>query len=251
MYELTQLRTTDAAAQRYDKGVLSIYRDDYAALYPSLYITPWRKKHDLNLKNLEVLLQSLATPMPDWLDLACGQAWHFSMFPGRAHMVGLDLSGAQLVRARSRVPDAVYVNEDMATVTFPKASFNLVTNFWAGYCYLGTHERIGTLLRKVVHWIRPGGALYFEVLLARDLESFNSSHFAGQTGFSVAPRSKDYTHWQYEDFGGRHEMTSPSLDFFLNLLAPDFNAIEARHDSAFMVHLIATGRRRDHEHSMH
>ena len=59
----------------YDEGVAVIYRNDYAAVYPSLYIKAWRNKHDLNVKNLAALLQVLAAPMPEWLDLACGQAW--------------------------------------------------------------------------------------------------------------------------------------------------------------------------------
>ncbi len=243
MDKRTEASASEVAAPPYDEGAAVIYRDDYAAVYPSLYITPWRNKHDLNAKNLTALFQGLAAPMPDWLDLACGQAWHFSMFPGRARMVGLDLSGAQLMRARARVPHAVFVHEDMARVSFPIPSFDIVTNFWAGYCYLGSQERIAAVLRKAVCWIRTGGALYMEVLLARDLESFNRSHFAGQTGFAVGPRSDDYTDWRYDDVGGRHEMTSPPLEFFLDLLAPAFGAIEARHDSAFMVHLIATGRK--------
>jgi SAM-dependent methyltransferase len=234
---------SEVAAPCYCESVAAIYRDDYAAIYPSLYIAPWHNKHDLNVKNLTTVFQNLVAPMPDWLDLACGQAWHFSMFRGRAQMVGVDLSAAQLVRAQARVPDAVFVHDDMASVSFPEASFDLITNFWAGYCYLGSQGRIADLLRKALRWIRTGGALYMEVLLARDLESFNRSHFAGQTGFAVMPRSEDYTDWEYDDVGGRHEMSSPPLEFFLDLLTPTFSAIEARHDSAFMVHLIATGKK--------
>lgn len=239
----TQAEASEVMAPAYDEGAAAIYRDDYAAAYPSLYIKPWRNKHELNVRNLTAVLHGLATPMPDWLDLACGQAWHFSMFQGRARMVGVDLSQAQLARARASVPGATFVHQDMARVRFPDSSFDLVTNFWAGYCYLGSQERIAELLRKAVRWIRTGGTLYMEVLLARDLESFNLSHFAGRTGFAVKPRSADYTEWRYDDVGGSHVMTSPPLEFFLDLLGPAFSAIEARHDSAFMVHLIATGRK--------
>jgi SAM-dependent methyltransferase len=227
----------------YDEGASAIYREDYAAVYPSLYINPWQNKHDINVRNLEALLHGLAVPMPDWLDLACGQAWHFSVFQGRARMIGLDISEAQLARARERVPHATFIHADMARVRFPKASVDLVTNFWAGYCYLASRERIAEMLLKAVGWIRTGGALYMEVLLARDLESFNRSHFSEQTGFAVKRRSLDYTEWQYDDVGGHHKMTSPPLEFFLKLLTPEFTAIETWHDSAFMVHLVATGRK--------
>ena len=243
MDEPTEDNTSGAEAPPYEAGVKAIYRDDYAAVYPSLYLKPWRNKHDLNARNLAAVLRNLAAPMPDWLDLGCGQAWHFSVFPGRARMVGVDLSQAQLARARVRAPHATFIQDDMSGVRFPDASFDLVTNFWAGYCYLDSQERIALVLRKTMRWIRTGGALYMEVLLARDLESFNRSHFAGQTGFAVKPRSEDYTEWRYEDAGGRHEMTSPPLDFFLDLLGPEFTHLEAQHDSAFMVHLIASGRK--------
>ena len=242
MNRRTEARTNGIAVPDYG-NVAAIYSADYAKIYPSLYITPWRRKHDLNVRNLAAVFKTLVAPMPDWLDLACGQGWHFSKFPGTARMIGLDLSGAQLARARASVPDGIFIQKDMMSVHFPEASFDLVTNFWGGYCYLGDQKRIAAVLRNAVRWIRTGGALYIEVLLARDLESFNRSGFASQTGFIVTPGSEDYTDWRYEDVGGCHEMTSPPLEFFLDLLVPDFGAIEARHDSGFMVHLIATSRK--------
>ncbi len=158
-------------------------------------------------------------------------------------MVGVDLSVAQLSYARERLPNATFIQCDMARVDFPAASFDLVTNFWAGYCYLAEQSRIADVLRNVLRWIRRGGALYFEVLLARDLERFNQSNFAGKTGFTVVPRSPDYVDWEYDDAAGQHRMTSPPLDFFLDLLGPEFAAIEAKHDLGFMVHIIATGKK--------
>jgi hypothetical protein len=165
------------------------------------------------------------------------------MFPEGAWMLGLDISGAQLAWARVRAPDAAFVCGDLIDATFPAGSFDLVTNFWAGYCYLKSQARIARLRRSAVDWIAPGGALYIEVLLGRDLESFNRSRFSGRTGFAVSPRSDDYSDWEYEDIGGRHVMTSPPLEQFLSILSSFFHSVNARHDGAFMVHLIATGRR--------
>jgi ubiquinone/menaquinone biosynthesis C-methylase UbiE len=228
--------------QRYDELVSSIYDERYAAEYPALYIAPWPRKHELNATNLSRILAALGPGQPSWLDIGCGQAWHFSMFPGRARGIGLDLSHAQLMRAKRNVPGADFVCADMVRAPLSAASFDLVTNFWAGYCYLGTCERIGRLLRDITRWIRPGGALYLEVLLARDLESFNRSHFADATGFTVVPRSADYTAWSYFDTGGWHVMMSPPLEFFIDILTPQFEKIETNHDGAFIVHLVATER---------
>lgn len=158
-------------------------------------------------------------------------------------MVGLDISDAQLVRARSNVPDAMFVCGDLMRATFPAASLDLVTNFWAGYCYLGSRKHIDKVFRSAVDWIAPGGALYIEVLLGRDLESFNRSRFSSHTGFVVSPRSADYSEWEYEDVGGLHKMTSPPLEEFLDIVTPSFRVVGARHDGAFMIHLVATGRR--------
>jgi SAM-dependent methyltransferase len=231
--------TATAAANDHPQA---IYREPYVESYPSLYLMPWRRKHELNAANLDRILSGLRAPSPRWLDLACGQAWHFSVFPGRARMLGLDLSEAQLARAHDNAPHARFMHGDMTEAAFAAASFDLVTNFWAGYCYLRSRPRIAALVRAAVDWIAPGGALYIEVLLGNDLASFNRSQYAQRTSFAVTPLSNDYTEWQYDDNGGRHLMTSPPLEDFLKIVTPAFAAVETRHDGGFMVHLIATGR---------
>jgi len=220
----------------------AIYGEDYAQRYPELYTAPWQRKHELNARNLTGVLDGLPGPAPRWLDLACGQAWHFSAFRERARMLGVDLSEAQLQRARANAPWATFQCADMTQVAFPRCSFDLVTNFWGGYCYLHSTARITALFRDAIGWIAPGGTLYIEVLLGSDLESFNRSRFAQQTGFAVSALSADYTDWAYEDEGGRHLMTSPPLATLLEVIEPSFASVEARHDGGFMVHLIASGR---------
>jgi Methyltransferase domain len=226
-----------------DEGARAIYREPYVDHYPSLYLAPWRRKHEINATNLDRILSGLCYRSPRWLDLACGQAWHFSVFPDRAQMVGLDVSEAQLALARSNAPYALFVCGDMAEMVFPPASFDLVSNFWAGYCYLRSRQRIAALVRAAVEWVAPGGALYIEVLLGRDLASFNQSRYALRIGFAVTPLSHDFAEWQYDDLGGCHLMTSPPLEDFLEIVSPAFTTVEARHDGGFMIHLVATGRR--------
>jgi hypothetical protein len=158
-------------------------------------------------------------------------------------MLGIDISEAQLTRARINAPAATFRCEDMTEVRFPKASFDLITNFWAGYCYLNSREGISNLFRSAVDWIAPGGALYTEVLLGEDVMRFNGSGYAARFGFSASPRSDDFTDWEYDDSGGKHILTSPPLQGFLDIVSPEFSAVEALHDGTFMVHLIATGRK--------
>jgi trans-aconitate methyltransferase len=197
---------------------------------------------ELNARNLARILDALSPAKPAWLDLGCGQAWHFSQFGSRAQMLGLDISPAQLAKAARNAPQASFVCADMASACLPPHAFDLATNFWGGYCYLDSHERIEAWLRRVVHWLRPGGALYIEVLLGRDLATFNASRFAQRNDFVVSARCEDYSQWHYDDVAGRHQMTSPPLELFLDVLEPAFQRIEALHDGGFMVHLIASAR---------
>jgi SAM-dependent methyltransferase len=219
----------------------ALYGEAYAARYPELYIAPWQRKHRIDAANLTRLLDSLGAD-PRWLDLACGQAWHFSAFPDRGRQLGVDLSEAQLARARRNAPHATFLQADLDELAPAPGAFDLVTNFWAGYCYLGTSARIASLVERAVAGIADGGALYFEVLVPRDLETFNQSRYAARTGFAVTPLGDDYQDWQYDDAAGRHVMHSPPLALFLDLLATRFRNIEATHDGSFMIHLIATGR---------
>jgi len=232
-------RSADFDPRSYANRVTAIYRENYAARYGRLYLEPWPRKHELNLHNLAQILDALPIAEPSWLDLACGQAWHFARFVGRARMYGLDLSPAQLARARINAPTAAFVRADMVDAPFLHRSFDLATIFWGAYCYLDSAERIEALLHNAMCCLRPGGTLYIEVLLPRDLASFNESHFSRTNGFTVTPRTTDYEQWFYDDFGGRHWMMSPPLQFFLDIVAPEFEQIEAKHDGGFMIHLIA------------
>ena len=235
------LETETPPASTYRERVPALYRPSYARDYPDLYLTAWPAKHALNREILGGLLDELG-PDPRWIDIACGQGWHFSQFPGRARMTGLDLSEAQLARARAATPDADFICGDMAEAAFAPASFDLLTNFWGGYCYLADRAAIAALWRRVLGWIAPGGALYVELLLAEDLASFNRSGFAARTGFSVVSRGSDFVEWGYEDSAGMHVMTSPPLSEALDIFGPAFRTVDVHHDGRFVTHVVARGR---------
>lgn len=234
----------DAGSEYRPSDVLAIYDDAYADKYPSLYLDPWTAKHRLNARNIERLLRGIGQEShARWLDLACGQAWHFTSVAQPVRKVGLDLSPAQLDRAQRANPDARFVRGDVSHKVFRQAAFDLVTSFWAAYCYLNGIDRIRSFIRGAIDCTRAGGAIYLEVLLAKDLETFNLSGYTERTGFLVSPRSPDYTRWSYRDAGGEHVMTSPPLELFIEPLSESFARVEAEHDSGFMVHVIATGKR--------
>jgi len=166
------------------------------------------------------------------------------MAPPEVRTFGLDLSRAQLARARRNAPRAGLVRADMEDDVFRAATFDVVTSFWAAYAYLDDEGRILDLVRRMTRWLRPAGVLYLEVLAPEDLPGFNDSVFAARTGFRVQARSPDWTRWAYLDSGGEHRMTSPPVAAFRAVLDPCFDAVEAEHDGTFMTHVVARGRRR-------
>ncbi len=108
------------------------------------------KKHQLNVDNIISILRTLSTGQRRWLDLCCGQAWHFSMIKegvdnglnDRIEKVGGDLSPAQLKRAALGNPTANFILADVLDVFLPQDEFGLVTSFWAAYCYLKNRAKI-------------------------------------------------------------------------------------------------------------
>lgn len=223
-------------------SVQDIYNADYAAQYPLFYIEQWKDKHALNIKTIRKALATISQQHVKWLDTACGQAWHFSQIEDDILKIGLDLSSAQLHHASTHNLHSHFFRGDMCSIPFTDNTFDLVTNFWAAYCYLDDMDLIGKFIHQAIRVTRTGGAIYFELLLPEDLASFNQSKYAAITGFSTLPREADFSRWRYEDSGGIHDMTSPPLDFFSSTLSSHFENVELIHDSRFMVHMLATGK---------
>jgi hypothetical protein len=218
--------------------VREIYGEHYLDAYRALYIDHpgWRAKHELNLD----IVRSLLPPGGSWLDTCCGQAWHFTQHGGGAK-TGIDLSAAQLARARQDNPTATFLEADVLEVALD-ARFDLVTNFWGAYSYLNDHDRIAAFVRRAIEWTAPGGALYFELITPSTLEAFNASAFAEEHGAAVQLRSPDGVAWSYRDPGGWHDLTSPPAPFFEALLAPHFRTVEIRGSVTTLMQLVAAGR---------
>ncbi len=220
----------------------AIYDRAYADSYEMLYLRPWSEKHRLNVENVTRLSQQLRRQPIRWLDTCCGQAWCFSQFGDEFKKTGVDVSPAQLEAGSPKNRAATFIWADIADVAFRPGSFDLITNFWASYCYLNGRKRIREFVSRCAHWTREGGAIYFELLLPEDLERFNSSLYSEVTGFKVEMLSRETGRWSFVDFGGRHHMASPPLEAFTEILERTFQKVEAHHDGRFMVHLMASGR---------
>ena len=138
-----------------------IYSERYAPQYEALFINHplWAPKLRCNV----ALLRGLLQPLGNWVDTCCGQGWHLAQFP-RHKRQGIDISGAQLERARRRNPGVPFIQADIAEYEFPEEQrFDLVSNFWSSYSYLNDENAIRSLALKLVRWTAPGGALYLEL----------------------------------------------------------------------------------------
>jgi SAM-dependent methyltransferase len=75
----------------------------------------------------------------------------------RYEYTGVDLSAAQLERARRAFPHAAFVHGDATEVEFEPESFDGVASFFMfGHIPRAEQE---PLLRSIFSWLRPGGAL--------------------------------------------------------------------------------------------
>jgi SAM-dependent methyltransferase len=90
------------------------------------------------------------------LELGCGAGLPMTaaLADGR-DVTGVDLSAAQIERARRNVPSATFLQADMTALDFEPATFDAVVAF---YCL--THvprDELAGLLARIHGWLRPGG----------------------------------------------------------------------------------------------
>ena len=126
------------------------------------------------------------------LDLGCGNDVPASrMLPERFNVTGVDISEAQISRARHLVPTGTFLRADIASIEFPPASFDAVVSFFA-LIHVPVQEqrlvlgRIRTLAGA--RWLIPcGGRASF-------VESVGKAEF-GEPRFEAEPRrSQDVEH---------------------------------------------------------
>ena len=99
----------------------------------------------------------------------------------RFRLTGVDLSDAQLARARERVPGAAYLHADLTAVEFPACSLDALASF-----YVLNHvprELLAPLFARIHAWLRPPG-LVLTTLGASDLPGCTGDFLGAPTYFS-------------------------------------------------------------------
>jgi len=116
------------------------------------------------MRYLDELL-GLLPPRPDVLELGCGAGVESTrILAERGRLTGVDISKAQLVLARERVPSATFICADLAKLEFADESFDGVVALYVLF-HLPRAE-LGPLLGRIGGWLRPGG-VFLATMLAR------------------------------------------------------------------------------------
>jgi ubiquinone/menaquinone biosynthesis C-methylase UbiE len=114
-----------------------------------------RIRGDARARYLDELLQRLPRDA-DVLELGCGGGGASTQtLAARSRVVGVDISGEQIRRARERVPGATFIHADATTLELPPASFDAVVAFFV-LAHIPRAELPG-LLGRIRSWLRPGG----------------------------------------------------------------------------------------------
>jgi SAM-dependent methyltransferase len=111
---------------------------------------PWPRMRWLE-KLMNLLPQGAAV-----LDLGCGSGDPADIILARQHQVtGVDISEAQIRKARQNVPDGTFIQADLGAIAFPPASFDAVVSFYT-LEHLPREEH-GLILSRIATWLTLGG----------------------------------------------------------------------------------------------
>jgi 2-polyprenyl-3-methyl-5-hydroxy-6-metoxy-1,4-benzoquinol methylase len=104
-------------------------------------------------------LAALLLPPARILDLGCGAGVPADRWLADAgfDITGVDISEVQIQRARTLVPDATFVCDDLATFDVGPGSLDAVISFYALIHVPLEDQR--ELFPRIVTWLRPGGLL--------------------------------------------------------------------------------------------
>jgi SAM-dependent methyltransferase len=122
------------------------------------------------------------------LELGCGAGVPSTQaLAQRFEVVGVDISEAQLKRARKNVPNAKFVHADLAEAQFSSQSFDGVAAFYS-LSHVPRDEH-AALFGRIFEWLKPGGVFLASLGVGGESDStgdwlgvpmFFSSHSAAE-----------------------------------------------------------------------
>jgi ubiquinone/menaquinone biosynthesis C-methylase UbiE len=117
-------------------------------------------KHEADAETITAL-EEMARSLPPGapvLDLGCGAGIPATLRLAQQGfaVTGVDISDRQLELARKRVPSAAFIKADMASLAFPRNSFDAVTAFYS-IIHVPKEEH-ASLVANISRWLKPSGA---------------------------------------------------------------------------------------------
>ncbi len=132
-----------------------LVRDGYDAMSERYAAWQLEIAGDPRVRYVELLLARLPEH-PDILELGCGAGIEPTpTFTRIGRLTGIDISGAQIDRARKALPEAELIHGDFTTATFPAGSYDAVIAL-----FTLTHvpaKDLPALLGRVTTWLRRDG----------------------------------------------------------------------------------------------
>lgn len=126
------------------------------------------------------------------LDLGCGCGIPVAKHLSQNYAVsGVDISEAQLSRARALVPNARFVCGDMTEIVFPDASFEAVLSFYA-VIHVPVEQHLG-LFERIARWLVEGG--FFLVTLGHTAWTGTQADWHGAEMYWSHADAATYRDW--------------------------------------------------------
>jgi ubiquinone/menaquinone biosynthesis C-methylase UbiE len=109
------------------------------------------------------------------LDIGCGAGVPITSTLAKQYFVtGVDISNGMIARARSNVPDATFINDDIMSVIFPPSSFDAAVAFYSIFNI--PRDEHPALLRRILGWLKPGG-VFLATFSFNDDSSYTDDFF--------------------------------------------------------------------------
>lgn len=119
------------------------------------------------------------------VELGCGGgAPETALLAGRFRLTGVDLSEAQLRRARERVPEAKFLHADFTEVEFEPSSVDAVAAFYS-FNHV-PRDLLAPLYARIHAWLTPGG-LFLTALGTSDTANWTGDFLGAPSYFSSFP----------------------------------------------------------------
>ncbi len=121
------------------------------------YTQARREMSPIDEKYLRLLLD-LVPKGSKILDVGCGSGLPITKFLAQHHEVmGMDISEKQIELARRQVPEATFIKDDMANVSFPDETFEAICSFTA--IIHVPREEHADLFKRFYRMLKGGGLL--------------------------------------------------------------------------------------------